>query len=912
MDGGTLSLSFEPGSDMSLLFIEVNEKLDRCMAALPKDMQRPKVMKMGALDIPAFYVNVTGGDFAQTSRLVRTVVSKRIEQLAEVAMVDVSGTVGTQITVQPDAGKMASLGLTTDDIERTISNGNIVLEALSVREGIYRYTIHFDAQLLTMDDIANLYVRHEGRLLQLRDFCRFSEETAVRGGIVRSSGEDAVTMAVIKQDDARMADLQKSVAEVVADMETAYPQLHFEVTRDQTELLGYSIDNLEWNLVLGGVMASLVLFLFIGGWRLPLLVIISIPLSLILTLLAFYLVGISLNVVSLSGLILGMGMIVDNSIIVIDNIQQRRRRESEDVVEATREVFMPMLSSVLTTCSVFVPLIFLSGTAGAMFYDQAMGVSFALFASLFVAAMVVPVYYFAFCRKGVKTETRLTRSVNTWMMDWYCRVLRVTLRRAGRSVAFFVGCLALTFVLLPFVKKERMPAIAHDDTLLYIDWNEGISAEENDRRLQDMLATVKSSTVATTTMAGTQDFMLPHTRDLTGGEAVCYVKARSAASIDSVCQVLSAYVAQRYPQAKMEYSVAASVFDLLFSTNQPDLSVRLRGSDRPSLDIARALTDSLRRLYPSLGIQPLATEEVVSYEVSPERAAFYGVNFSMLQARLKELVGSGSVYEIGGGGERVPVVVGDGARDTRTLLDATVTRSDGTAIPLQLLLTARRTQDFKRLTTDADGAYVAIDIDKATDAEVASVQQTVQRLTDGTKVKAAFHGAYYDSRSMVGELAVVLAVALFLLYFILAAQFESLVQPCVILAEVVIDVAIVLLALWLTGESLNLMSMIGLVVMCGVIVNDSILKVDTINRLWRGGMPLLRSVVTAGHQRLRPIVMTSLTTILAIVPFLHRGDMGSDLQFPLSLTLIVGMTVGTLVSLFFVPLVYFLIYKRKR
>ena len=177
------------------------------------------------------------------------------------------------------------------------------------------------------------------------------------------------------------------------------------------------------------------------------------------------------------------------------------------------------------------------------------------------------------------------------------------------------------------------------------------------------------------------------------------------------------------------------------------------------------------------------------------------------------------------------------------------------------------------------------------------------------KYTASYDGEYFKSRKLVGELAIVLAVSLALLYFILAAQFESLVQPLIILFEMVIDVCMVFIVLWLTAESLNIMSMTGLIVMAGIIINDSILKIDTINRLRHAGMPLLQAVNEAGHKRLRPILMTSLTTILALLPFLHRGDMGSALQYPLSLTLVVGMTVGTAVSLFIVPLLYYQVYK---
>lgn len=249
-------------------------------------------------------------------------------------------------------------------------------------------------------------------------------------------------------------------------------------------------------------------------------------------------------------------------------------------------------------------------------------------------------------------------------------------------------------------------------------------------------------------------------------------------------------------------------------------------------------------------------------------------------------------------------------------MSSSLTASNGVRIPLHLLVATAEGEDFKRLYAASDGDYYPVDVDcdDATVREIMNWAQDFaahsvhgQKRTDGVSV--AFFGDYFSSQNLIKELFIVLSVALALLYFILAAQFESLVQPLIILSEMVVDVAVVLVVLWLAGESLNIMSMIGLVVMSGIIINDSILKVDTINRMRRSGTPTLTAIVRAGHRRLRPIIMTSLTTILGILPLLSRADMGSALQYPLSLTLIVGMTVGTLVSLFFVPLVYKMIYK---
>lgn len=922
-DAGIITLTFDPGSDMSLLFIEVNEKIDRAMSYLPKDMERPKAMKIGAMDIPAFYVDITGGKPEQTSRLIRNVISKRLEQLPEVAMVDYSGMVGTQITILPDEMKMRALGISNSDIEKAINDNNIVLAALSVRNGIYRYSIHFDSQIISVHDIEDIYLQIEGRLLQLKDICKVEESAAERKGSVTSDGHNAITMAVIKQSDAQMSSLQSRVDTLMSDLGKDYPELKFNITRDQTQLLSYSMSNLEWNLILGIITASVVLFLFIGGWRLPLLVVISIPLSLILTLLCFYLMDISLNIISLSGLILGVGMIVDNAIIVIDNIRQKGKATDNNIVDAVKEVIMPMFSSVLTTCSVFIPLIFLSGTAGALFYDQAMGISIALFCSLAVAALVVPVYYFLLCKKHKmlsKKKSTIADKLNIRLSRYYESGMRYTLRHSKQMLVFFSVCIVAIVVLFPYLRKERMPEIAHDDALITIDWNAGITPEENNRRMAELLKEVKPFLETSTTMVGGQDFILSHTKNITSSEAVCYLKCKSADELDEATQKMQKYIGIYYPNAKIETGLAANIFDMIFSTEEPDLQVRLHRRDggRPAVELTKMVTDSLRAHFPQLGIQPVSTEVYIKYTADAEQMAYYKVSYQQLYSRLKELLGSNSIYDINSGGESVPVVIGNNGKDAKVLLSNTIRNADGIDIPISYLVREQHADDYKHLYASDEGEFSVINIDKAKDGEVKDVMTYVTSLTDNDKngrLQASFVGSYFSSRMMIGELVMVLVVALLLLYFILAAQFESIIQPMIILVEVVVDVALVLFAVWVVGESLNIMSMIGMVVMCGIIINDSILKVDTINRIYRSVSQsqkhtLLKAIMVAGHRRLKPIVMTSLTTILAIVPFLHRGDMGSALQFPLSFTIIVGMIVGTMVSLFFVPLVYYMLYRK--
>ena len=928
MDAGSVRMTFEPGSNVNLLFIEVNEKVDRAMNQMPKEMERPKVMKASAMDIPAFFLDLTPVDpskFAQLSKFARNVVVKRIEQLPQTAMVDVSGTVGTEIDCIPDNETLQAMGMSVSDIESAIKRNNITLEALSIVDGIYRYNIHFDSQLLTKKDIEDIYINHQGRLFQLKDVCSIEEHTATRNGLVRHDGKECVTMAIIKQNDARMEELKQSMDELLDDMRKEYPDINFQLTRDQTRLLQFTIENLKGNLYMGALMACLVLMLFMKKWRLSLLVVLSIPLSLIITILCFYLLGISMNVISLSGLILGVGMMVDNAIIVVDNITQKSEKVKSlkgeklegVVVRSTREVFTPMLSSVLTTCSVFLPLIFLSGTAGALFYDQAMGITTALFASLLVATVVIPVYYMVLHKKGEKVKGLKGEKVSGGV-KYYEAVLKWMLRHTRLVLALFVTSIPLMGFLVLHIEKERMPGLTQEDTLLTIDWNSNISAQENDRRIAGMMGAIKEDVQTSTSMIGAQEFMLVHTKDITSSEAVVYLKAADSEHLDKIKRQCTAYLQQHYPQASAEYGEPGNLYNLIFSTDEADLEIHLQNREgrRPTTDASRAFRDTLLRHFPNLEIPPVMTETNIRYVADMEQMAIYKVSYDALYHRLRELVSRGTVFSINEGAQSVPVKMLSGAMSftgvERHILAESVKNSDGTDIPISYLVREAKGEDYKRLQAGNGGEFYTLSLN-AKDREVEEVMAFVNEYIHRpqSQYSASFAGCYFSSRMLISELSVVLAVALALLYFILAAQFESLVQPLIILLEMVVDVFFVLVGLWILGESLNLMSMTGLVVMSGIIINDSILKIDTINHsphLKSGTHKgLIRAIMEAGQRRLRPIVMTSLTTILALLPFLSHGSMGAAIQYPLSLTLIIGMTIGTAVSLFFIPMLYYMV-----
>lgn len=934
MGVGSILLKFEPGADMNLIFIEVNEKIDMAMGSMPRDMDRPKVIKASATDIPAFYIDISYKDgnsndnkFAQLSEFVQNVVGQRFEQLPTTAMVDMSGEAASEITCVPNDDKLAAIGLTVDDLQHILADNNIQLAALTVADGIYRYKVHFDSQILNADDVANVYVNDNGRMLQLKDLCDIEEQTATRKNILRHNGKQCVTLAVIKQPGAKMGDLKDDVNAVINDLKRNNPDIEFNITRDQTELLAYSIDNLEWNLLAAAIFTALVLLVFMRRWRLALLVAMSIPLSIIITLFCFRVIGITLNIISLSGLILGVGMIVDNSIIVIDNIMQKLRDGTpltEAVSKGTLEVFTPMLSSVLTTCSVFLPLIFIGGMAGALFYDQSMGITIALFASLAVSVVALPVYFYVLYRKtrhGTagkdKTNTPAAgngnTSVNNAIYKWHNRIQTAMFSHRVTCLVLFALCVPGIVMLYHISDKRQLPDLSYTDAIMYVDWNSGISTEENDRRTTDMLAHCHKDIATSTSMCGSQDFILFHTRDITSSEALVYFKCRTKEGLNAAMHAMRQYIARTWPEASVEFSPSGNLLDLIFASGEPNLRLTVQDCNghRPQLAQAMQLTDSLSKAFPGVAIPPVVTEDNLMLTADVEQMTMYGITFAQLCDRLRQLTGANNVLSINHGANEVPVVMGGKDVERQQILSATIKSPNGVDIPLSLLLRESVVKEYKHYYGSEAGEHYPIEI-KTTDKRVEDILKYVsgyeQRHPD---MHITAGGEYFTSQQTVVALVWVLTVALLMLYFILAAQFESVVQPLIILSEIVIDVFMVMLVLWALGLSLNMMSMTGIVVMSGIVINDSILKIDTINRHRRSGMAIMQAIEKAGEERLMPIIMTSLTTIFSILPFLSKGSIGADMQFPLSLTILVGMVIGTLVSIFFVPIVYYSIYKRK-
>jgi multidrug efflux pump subunit AcrB len=918
---GTIKMTFSHGCDMDYVFVEVNEKIDRSMSSLP-EIDRPKVMKASATDIPAFYINMIPRDdsdeaFSRMSRFAQDVISKRLEQQEEVAMVDMSGYEDDQILILPDPYKLDQLGLTISRFEEIVNSSNIHLGSLVISDGLYRYNVKFLSSVTSCEDIENIRFSVGDRVLQIRDVASVEQLPAKKTGLVRSDGKRAVCMAVIKQSDARMSDLRRSMDEMMSDFASDYPDISFIVTRDQTQLLEYSINNLVQNIVVGIVLACLVIFLFMRDFRSPALVSLTMPSALIFSMVFFHVLGISINIVSLSGLLLGVGMMADNTIILVDNITSRWIRGEalrEAVVKGTKEVAGPMLSSVLTTCAVFIPLVFVSGIAGELFFDQAMAVTIVLLTSYVVTLTVIPVYYYCWYRglPSFRPNPFLERiSFDEPLRRWDENVMEWFMDHRGIAWGILALSIVGSVVCFAFMPKERLPEMTYTETIMNIDWNEQISIDENERRVALLESVIGDRSLQTTSMVGMQRFILSHSGELGTGEISVYVNCGDMQTLAAVKEALADAVSANYPSAVYGFEVSGNIFDAVFSESEDPLTARIRPASLPRLEVdgLRVLLSEIRTRLQGEVVEDVPVKTDALFIADPEKMALYDVSYTELSSLLKNSLNENRIFSIVQGTRTVPVLTGTDAGSLAEILSEKSVGKDSLRIPVSELMRQTYVEDFKAVVSGAEGNYYPVSLHGVT-MDVPQMMETIDEVVRADmNYEVSYSGSWFSNRRMVMELLLVLIVAIVLLYLILASQFESLLQPVIILSEIVVDIFASLLVLWVMGLSINLMSMIGLVVISGIVINDSILKIDTINRMRKDGVALRQAVTQASSRRMKAIIMTSFTTILAVCPFLSRGNMGDDLQYPMSIVIIVGMTVGTLVSLFVLPALYYSIYK---
>ena len=904
-----ISLFFEPGTNTNLSLLEVNEKTDQAATYLPKNIPRPQVAKNNTTDIPIFFLHIfpkdntiiagSDEDKLNLAALVQNVIKRRIEQLDEVAFVDVSGYAQPEVFIRPKPEIFNSLQLSEKDLASILQQSRLDLGNVLLQDGHYQYNVRLKTEPNTVEDIRRISFRHEGRLLHLGEIADIGIRAAARQGVCFHNGHESIVLAIRKKAGARIFSLRKSFASLLETFREEYTGLEFVLTNDQSTILDISVKNLGSSLQWGALFAALILLAFFKDWRSPLLISLVIPVSLIIALFGFFIFNISINVISLSGLVLGIGLMIDNSIIIIENIRQYRRMGSsheEACIEAPEEIIRPLISSALTTCSVFIPLIFLSGLAGALFFDQAASVTLALGASLLTAYLLLP------------TIVRLSKkwlqhnAAETLEYPRYNMLVDAMLRRPWLSLGIATLLISALLITSQSLKIESFPNITRQGVVLRVNWNEPLSLEESKRRFEQVLSALGEFIIAHDVFLGRQQFLLSeNTQTLHQAQAWLYGEA------DTLRVQTLRLFSEKYPLASIEIEPVKTIFDIIFGGNEPPLVAHFQNvatKETPNIEKMQPILSWLESQNLPYRLPPQQQEYTLN--ILKEKALVYDIPYEAIVDKLKAIFEEYPLGAIKYGQKELPVVSAwsVGAPDLNRIRLAKVTNRAGQPFPLQQFIRVGRRSVPLQFTAGRSGE--SFDIKFFTWPGAAFTDSLRNRASQSGQLIVHFSGQHFKDRQQVRELSGIAAVSLLLLYLILAAQFESLLLPFIVILTVPAGVAGSLLALELTGQSLNMVSLTGMVVMGGIVVNDAILKVDMLQR-HSFQMPLREAIHYAGARRLRPIVMTSVTTILALLPILFADGLGAELQQPLALAVIGGLTAGTLASLLVVPLLFYLL-----
>ena len=926
-------LSLEYGADTDLSFIEVNEKIDAAMKSLPREVERPRVVKASATDIPVFNLYLTlKADtathdiirFIELSDFAESVIRRRFEQLSQVAMIDISGLVKKQVIITPDQTLLDMGGISLSDIESALNSNNVEPGSMSVRDGYYEYVIRFSSILRNLEDVQNIYIRKNDRIYQLKDLAQVELAPEKETGMAIYNGKRAIVLSVIKQSEEDISQMRKAMNKEVELFRKDFPEIEFQVTQNQTELLDYSISNLQQNLLLAFLFVFLISVIFLKDGRLSIIIGSGLFLALIISLLFFYLFRVSLNVVSLTGLILASGNMIDNSIVAADNITQYRRRGlaiPDACVQGANEISIPMLSSMLTNIAVFFPLIFMSGIAGALFFDQAFSVTVGLLVSYLTGIMFLPVLYKIVYSIGKKKngytdhDAQRTEKPSLAMRIYDAGIHWVFSHKLLTGIIILAMFpLGVWFFLI--IPKEKMPDIKQTELLVSIDWNENIHIQENYDRCRQFARMLDSLSEENAALIGQQQFALNREREQTSSESQFYVRVRNAADVAPLKTSVASYFSEHYPQALLSFLPSGTIFEKIFSTGDPELVVEFYPMNKAREIDAADIRSIERDMAKLTGEQPVGNsfQNQLNIYINREKLLLYNVPYNLVSSVLRTAFKENRFASLRSQQQYLPVVMGGDEKSVRDILEETLIETSANAdgsrnrLSLSNFVSVIPSEDLKTITAGKAGEYIPFYYYETKHPEK-MIEQIKTNWMKERDWKVNFSGVFFSNKKMINEMMVILLVSILLMFFILSAQFENFKQPLIILFEIPVDISFALGLLLITGHSLNLLSAIGLIVATGIIINDSILKVDVMNQLRKEGYALMDAIHEAGRRRLKAIVMTSLTSIVCMAPLLFTNDLGSQMEKPLAIAIIGGMIIGTPVSLFVVPVLYWWTYR---
>ena len=994
-------LEFAWGTDIDIARMEVREKLDALQ--LPLEAERPvllrfdpsldPIMRFGlyldntealhANADPDFVAtdseqsfNLDEDDLKYIRRFADEQLKKDLESTPGVAAVKISGGLEDEVQVMIDQDKISQLGLTVAQVVQVLNAENVNLSGGRLEEGTQEYLVRTVNEFESVAEISNVIVSNSGVTpIYLRDIARVDLGYKEREAITRIDGREAVEVAIYKEGDANTVDVARNVTRRLERIEEELPaEMKLANVYDQSTFIQNAVNEVVNAGLIGGLLAILILYFFLRDFRTTVIISVSIPVSVIATFNMMYGFDLSLNIMSLGGLALGIGLLVDNSIVVLENIA-RHRESGKDTLAAARlgasEVTQAVIASTLTTIAVFFPLVFVQGIAGQLFKDQALTVTFSLLASLLVAITLIPMLasfgkrgaaavlsapelkepktrfgrgmrktrfavfntaptfvsrlfyiFFKFVANGLRVIfSPITGAFNRMhesLSESYPRFLSWALNQKAVILVIAFSLLGMSMALVPKLGVELIPQLSQGEFNVEFKLEPGAPLEQTDA----VLARLQRSAVdvgairSSFAVAGTGNRMDANPDQ--GGEnwGEVHVALVQNAGVEGEASAMGALrdVLEREPGVQYEFS-----YPTLFTFNTP-IEIEISGYDldklkRVAQEVAGGLGQSDR--FTDIKTTMERGNPEVQIYFDRERAAALGLSVSDIARRVVSNVRGDIATRYSWRDRRIDVLVRVQEEDRASIdriRQLIVNPESEKPIPLSTVADVVidvGPSEIRRIGQER----VALVTSNLNYGDLGAAAEEIDRIIDNVAVPPGLGvklgGQSEEMDNSFRSLLMALALAIFLVYLILASQFESLLHPFVIFFSIPLALIGAVLALWATGSTISVVVFIGLILLAGIVVNNAIVLVDLINQLREKGMPKAEAIVEAGRLRLRPILMTTLTTTLGLLPLALGFGEGAEIRAPMAITVIGGLIISTLLTLVVIPVMYMLLDRRR-
>ena len=924
----SVSLRFAQGVDIDLISNDVREALDRVRRSLPDEADSPRINRFNPDDQPIVVIGAQSTlDMMELTRILERDLARRFEQIPGVGAIDIWGGINREIRVEVSRDRLLASGLTMNDISSAISRENSTLPGGNVQRGLSDLYVRSRGEYDNVQEVRDTVIRNvNGVPVRVGDLAEVSLDRRDIGRFVEINETPMLRLGIRKQSGANTVEVAQEIRAEAERISRERPDINMIVIQDQSQFIQQSIDSVRNSALWGGMLTVIVLLAFFRNGSITLVISVAIPIAIISTFGLLYFGGLTLNQMSFGGLALGVGMIVDNAIVVIENIVRLRKGGASKMhaaAEGTRQVTGAVIASTLTTLVIFLPVLFMQTTTGAMYQELALVVAFSLICSLFVALTLVPMLASRFLTVVPDGERAGPLPGNERVLEaMEKRYEGILVWALGHRVVVVASTIALLGAALfgtRYLSYELSPQAQADSIRIRMSMDQGTNIAILHSYLMEMDTVVQA-------ILPPQD-VLHYLRDVSNGSAEIEIQlvpqGERSMNADALADFLRARVQQAIPGVRVQVRAQSGMgfmARMMGSSGGDDaVQIELRGYDLDqAVEVAQAVQQRVE-LIPGIAdvnLSRLEGRPEQNIRFDRERMASLGISVADVSRAVQASIGGSRAGVFRDRGEEIDIVVRLRQEDRLNVQDIdniSIRASNGQVVPLSSLVTSSydrgptdiRRIDGQRVTFINANLQSGVALGDAVDRIRADL--ALMPLPDGFSL--VYGGQYEEQQRAQRDFVMAIVMALVLIYMVMAAQFERYLDPLIVMLSVPLAIVGVVPMLLATGTTLNMQSFMGLIMLIGIVVNNAILLVDYINMMRRDeGLDLVPAVIKAGKLRLRPILMTTLTTVLGLMPLALGIGVGAEMQASLGRVVIGGLLASTLITLVLIPVVYVAAY----